>query len=243
MTGLSFARGELVFLIDCDLEEAPELLEYFYKEHSASCVDVVFGVQEKRKGDLFERISGGIFYMMFNWLSDVAIPKNVLTVRLMSKRYVASLLKHREREVFLAGLMHMAGFSQLPLAVNKEDKGQTSYTIWKKLSLMVNAITSFSNRPLVYIFHTGLLITLGAILYIAYTLVKKVVLGIDVPGWTTTILSIFVFSGVIILFQGVIGIYVAKIYIESKQRPYTIIRALYNCEETPEGRDEYISNH
>ena len=95
MTGLEYARGELIFLVDSDLEEEPELLETFHAEFTASGADVVFGVQGKRKGNYFERVSGAVFFKVFNLLSTHPIPTNHMTARLMTRRYVAALLRHR----------------------------------------------------------------------------------------------------------------------------------------------------
>jgi glycosyltransferase involved in cell wall biosynthesis len=104
MTGLAYARGALVFLIDCDLEEAPELLEPFHARLRESGADVVYGVQTARKGRWFERLAGHLFFRLFNLLSPYPLPVNVLTVRLMTRRYVESLLAHRERALLIAGL-------------------------------------------------------------------------------------------------------------------------------------------
>ena len=100
MTGLSHAKGEFVFLIDSDLEEEPELLGKFWEElHKEKELDVVFGVQESRKGGWFEKWSGEMFYKVFNYFSGVKIPKNFLTVRLMKQNYVKNLTSFQEKEI------------------------------------------------------------------------------------------------------------------------------------------------
>jgi len=91
MTGLGYARGEKVFLIDCDLEEEPELLATFHEKFTKDGCDVVYGVQKTRKGGAFERITGNLFYTVFNRLSGIRMPHNLVTARLMSGRYVKSL--------------------------------------------------------------------------------------------------------------------------------------------------------
>src|SRR5882672_4176942 len=96
MAGLAHARGALIFLMDSDLEEEPELLERLLAELKDSGADVAYGVQQKRKGQLFERISGAIFFKVFNLLSTHPLAPNLITARLMSKRYVSALLEHRE---------------------------------------------------------------------------------------------------------------------------------------------------
>jgi len=108
-------------------------------------------VQQRRKGGPFERISGGLFYKLFNLLSYHPVPANLASARLMSRRYVSSLVEHQDREVFLGGIMAITGFKQVPLVVKKYSKGSTTYTLGRKVSLLVNAITSFSSRPLVFV--------------------------------------------------------------------------------------------
>ena len=104
MTGLMHARGDLVFQIDVDLEEEPEMLEAFYQELIKTQADVVYGVQDKRKGGFFEKVFGGLFYRVFNFLSDVNMPPNLLMARLMTRGYVDALLLHKEYELDLGGL-------------------------------------------------------------------------------------------------------------------------------------------
>ena len=167
MTGLAHARGRLVFVLDSDLEEPPELLGRFHAEMGRSAADVVYGVQPSRKGGLLERLTGGLFYRLFNWAAAEAIPQNMLCARLMTQRYVSALLSHREREVFLQGLWMATGFTQVPVVTPKHSKGTTTYGFTQKIAILVNAVTSFSNRPLVFVFYAGCVIsfvaTVGAV--------------------------------------------------------------------------------
>ncbi len=235
MTGLAHARGKRVFLIDCDLEEEPEWLEEFFHILDREGCDVVFGIQEARKGGLIERLSGNAFYAVLNSLTGIDFPRNVVTARLMSRRYVDSLLQYREREVFLAGLWHITGYAQTPVTVKKHTTSPTTYSTSKKLSILVNAVTSFSNRPLRYIFYIGSLISVLSALYIFYLLTRKIVFDIPVDGWTSLIVSLWFLGGLNILFIGVVGIYVSKIFIETKDRPYATIRAVHRVSEPDDG--------
>jgi putative glycosyltransferase len=227
MTGLAHASGELVFLIDSDLEEDPDWLATFADTLQAEKCDVVFGVQKSRKGNRFERWTGHGFYWLFNLITGLALPANVIVARLMTRRYVEALLLHDEREVFLAGLWHITGFTQKARSVEKLDKGTSSYTIRRKLSLLVNSITSFSNKPLVSIFYTGFSISILSMIYIIYIIMQKYIFLSPLEGWTSVMASIWLIGGMIILFLGVIGIYIAKIYSETKRRPYTIVKQIY----------------
>ncbi|MFC1574176.1 glycosyltransferase family 2 protein [Candidatus Latescibacterota bacterium] len=228
MTGLSHASGDLVFLIDSDLEEEPELLESFHHEYiSDKSVDVVYGIQKTRKGAMFEKISGAFFYKFFNFFSVWKIPMNVSTVRLMSKSYVENLIKHEDSEVFLAGLWVMTGFKQKPLVFTKHNISDTTYSLRKKMAVVVNAITSFSVLPLLYVFYMGTVISAISTFYIIAMIYKKLVLNIPVPGYTSLIVSIFFLGGLTIFSIGIIGIYLSKIFMEVKRWPYTIIKTIH----------------
>jgi len=227
MTGLAHTQGDLVFLIDCDLEEEPELLSLFYQKYQSADLDVVYGVQEKRKGNFFEQLTGNIFYWLFNLLANYQVPANVVTARLMSQRYTKALVQHQEREIFLLGLWQITGFKQIGIKVNKSSKGTSTYDLRKKISLLVNAITSFSNQPLKIIFYLGFLISITAIIAAIFLMILRQFFTVYLSGWVSVIVSIWFFGGLNIFCMGIIGIYIAKIFTETKQRPYTIIREIY----------------
>jgi len=227
MTGLSNARGDLVFLIDTDLEEEPEWLLCFKEQLVREKCDVVYGVQECRRGSWFERISGEWFYRLLNFVSGMSLPQHVVTARLMTRRYVDALLLHEERELFIVGVWHLTGFDQQPQAIVKHGFSETSYTLQKKIALAVNAITSFSNAPLVWIFNIGAFIALASALFVAYLILSWLFFTKPPSGWTSVLASIWLVGGMVICFTGVVGIYLSKIFIEIKQRPYTIIREVY----------------
>lgn len=232
MTGLTYANGQHVFLIDTDLEEEPEWLIPFAEQLASEKCDVVFGVQAQRKGGFIERWSGQWFYRIFKGLTGMALPENVVTARLMTRRYVDALLRHEEREVFMAGLWHITGFIQNPQIIQKHSTSQTTYTLRKKISLLVNSVTSFSNVPLIGIFYIGLSISLIAILYIAYLAIHWMFLARPLSGWTSVMASIWLLGGMVISFIGVVGIYLSKIFSETKRRPYTIVRHVYAKQQT-----------
>jgi putative glycosyltransferase len=229
MTGLRYASGEEVFLIDSDLEEEPEYLNKFHTELNDRNCDVVFGVQAKRKGKLFEQMSGRFFWKIFNFLSNIKVPSDHTTARLMKRDYVDALLLHQEREVFISGLWELTGFDQQSLKVNKLNLSKSSYTFRKKLSLSVNAITSFSNLPLIAIFYVGLLISFFSFIYIINISINWAFYLTAPEGWKSVMASIWLLGGVIISFIGVIGIYLSKIFIETKKRPLTIVKKIYNA--------------
>ncbi len=227
MTGLAHARGELVFLTDCDLEEDPEWLLRFHEAMTRTRADVVYGVQSNRRDSLFRRAGAAVFYRLFNRLLAEPIPMNVVTARLMSRQYVQALLQHRDREICIAGLWVITGFTQVPMDIVKTARKGSTYTTRRRISVLINAVTSFSNRPLVYIFYIGIAVmalsTLMGIGLVWFSLSNH----IGVPGFASLMVSMWFLGGLTIFWLGIIGIYLAKVFIETKDRPYTIVRAVY----------------
>ena len=201
--------------------------QIFYNQLEFSQSDVVYGVQKSRKGSLLERLGGVCFYRLFKFLSGYEIPENLVTARLMSRRYVNSLVLHEEREVLIAGLWHVTGYKQEQQLITKRNTSKTSYTLGHKISFIINSITSFSNKPLVATFYLGIVIFIMSSIYILYTTFCWFFISLPVSGWTSLIASIGFLGGLNISFLGLIGIYLSKIYSETKKRPYTIVREKY----------------
>lgn len=234
MTGLAYAKGDLIFLIDSDLEEEPEWLLAFAQQMKQECCDVVYGVQGKRRGGVYERFSGITFYTLFRKLTGINQPNNIVTARLMMRRYVQALLDHKERELNIGGLWIITGFKQVSQLVCKHATSPTTYSFSDKFGHLVNAVTSFSSLPLVYTFYIGFIISLSALLFIAYLILRYFFISLPPSGYTSMIASVWFFSGLMIFFLGVQGIYLSKIFSEVKQRPYTIIRHVYRNESVLE---------
>ena len=227
MAGLAQARGDKVFLLDSDLEEEPEWLLSFMEQMATDGCDVVYGTQEVRKGGAFERWSGVWYYILYRALTGLKVPYNITTARLMSRRYVDALVSFEEREIDIGGLWFITGFDQRPQVVKKHSTSETSYTFGKKVAIVVNAITSFSNLPLVWIFYAGLVIFSIACVYAGYLVMHRIFDAQPIGGWTSVMVSIWLLGGLILSAIGVIGIYLAKVFSETKRRPNVIIREIY----------------
>lgn len=230
MTGLAHTKGQHVFLIDSDLEEEPEWVIDFSEQMAYDKCDVVFGVQEQRKGNFFERWSGKLFYRIFRMLTGLDLPDNIVVARLMTQRYVQALLQHGESEVFMAGLWVITGFEQKAQKIRKHSTSNTTYTLRKKISQLVNSITSFSSKPLVGIFFIGCIIFVISGFYTAYLVANWLFFDRPPSGYTSLMASVWLLGGMISAFVGVVGIYLSKIYSETKRRPYTIVRRIYQKE-------------
>ncbi len=227
MTGMDQTKGDYVFLIEVDLEEGPEWVVDFHKELKAhSDIDVVYGVQKTRKGGFLERLGGALFYKVFNFFAQIKMPENHVTARLMTRRYVNALLAHRDRALFLGGLYEQVGFRQVPYLVTKVSHSQTTYTLRRKLQLVINSMVSFSTAPLSLIFWCGLCVFLLSACIFTWVLYEWWVRSIS-PGWTSLIASIWAVGGILMLSLGVIGLYLKKVLEEVTERPYTVIKQIH----------------
>jgi putative glycosyltransferase len=226
--GLRHARGDLVFLIDCDLEVAPSTLASFFDRQRESGADLVYGYQEGRKGGWFERLSGGLFWKGFNLLSDIRIPENIVTERIMTRRFVDALLTMGDYNLFLGGMMSWTGFTQLGMPVPKSQRaGASTYTLLKRFQLMVNAVSSFSSKPLVWLFNIGLVITLASFSYAGYLVFRKLVFGDALLGFTSVMALNAMSLGILTTSVGLVGIYLGKVFNQVQNRPTYIIRNVY----------------
>lgn len=243
MTGLAHARGELVFLVDSDLEEEPELLGRFHQRFTQGDCDVVYGVQEQRRGGWLNRTAGELFFSLVALLSDQPIPRNVVTARLMSRDYVRALVRHRDREFLIGHLWQLAGFRQVAVMIEKLTRSPSSYPWRKRIEMAVKHVTTTSTKLLHIVLYTGIAIWSLSILAILYYVVRYFLSGIGVDGFTSLIVSIWFFGGLTTLILGVLGIYVANILSETKRRPYTVVRQLYRAQDTAAAASNVVRVH
>jgi putative glycosyltransferase len=227
--GLHVARGDRIFIIDCDLEVSPDILRSFHERMLATRADVVYGYQEKRSGSSASKTVGDLFWRIFNLMSPTAVPRNICTERLMSRRYVDALLTMGDRNLFLAGMYFWAGFEQVGVPIERRPRqGRTSYTFFRRVQLMVRAISAFSSVPLQASFWIGLVIAFISAVYGGWLVVHKLLNPDNVlSGFTTLSLLTSMSAGMIMMGLGVIGLYVSRIYNQTQNRPVFLIRSIY----------------
>lgn len=226
--GLCHARGDIVFLIDCDLEVRPAALSDFLARQCSTGADLVFGYQEQRKGAWFEQWSGSVFWRVLNALSDVRVPENMVTERLMTRRFVDALLRLGDHNLFLGGMMSWAGFVQIGLPIEKTQRqGSSTYTLARRLQLMVTAVSSFSSKPLTWLFNAGVLITAASFAYVLYLIFRKLMFDDALIGFTSLMGLMSLSLGIITTALGVVGIYLGKVFNQVQGRPNYIVRDLH----------------
>jgi len=225
--GLAHCTGERVLILDADLQDPPELLA----DMMALCdqgADVVYGQRRTRTGEsAFKRFSAFLFYRILNWMADQHIPEDTGDFRLITRRVLDVIKSMPENPRFLRGMVSWAGFRQVPLLYDRAPRfsGQTNYTTRKMLRFALDAVTSFSVRPLRLAFYAGAWLCGAAILLLGYSLYAYLE-DATIRGWTSLMAVMLIFVACQFLFLGLIGEYVGRIYTEVKRRPLFVVREI-----------------
>jgi glycosyltransferase involved in cell wall biosynthesis len=228
--GLNKCRGELVFIIDADLQDPPELLPKMIEIYNKEGCNVVYGVRKSRAREtFFKKLTSKLFYRVFNYLADVKFPSDAGDFRLLDKTVIDSYRKFREKNKFVRGIISWIGFKQVPVYYERDARqaGTTKYSYRKLTALAINAIFSFSKKPLKLAISVGFLsvfISLGLSVYVFLSKFLH-----PLPGWASTLLIIIFFGGIQLLTIGVLGEYIGSILDEVKNRPEYIIEEEINA--------------
>jgi len=222
--GLNNCDCDLAIIIDCDLEDDPNLIPEFLKNYEEG-YEIVVAKRSSRNDPIIKKFLSNLFYIIFNLLSDDKIPNNVSDYRLISKKVINALKLYNEKNRFMKGIFSLVGFTAKEIrferAIKRKDKPRQNFS--KLFNLTFNAFLNFSGAPIRLIFYLGLIIAALSLLFLIFVTIKKIFFGIDVPGFTTLLCLILFFGGINILFTGIIGMYVLRVYEESKNRPLYIV--------------------
>lgn len=219
--GLEWAvsRSDMAISIDADLQDDRSVMAAMV-EHYVDGADIVYGARAERKTDtFFKRTTAQGFYKVMLRMG-VDLVYNHADYRLMSRRALEALLSYPERNIFLRGMVKLAGFPSATVYYDRSARmaGESKYPLGKMINFAIDGITSFSVRPLRYIVKLGLIFVLIAIAAIIYS-VFALIFGHTIPGWTSILVSIWLVGGVLLLSMGIMGEYVGKIFTEVKRRP------------------------
>lgn len=224
--GIDFARGDAVVLIDCDLQDPPEVIPKMIAAWRSG-FDVVYGTRASRPGDSwFKTSSARVFHRVMSRLSEVPIPSDTGDFRLMDRSVVDVLRAMPERHRFLRGMVAWTGFRQTAIAYDRPERfaGQTKYPLVKMLRYAMDGLLSFSTKPLQMAIGLGLVTVLMSVMGIVYALVMRAFTSVWVEGWTALMIAVLFLGGVQLLSLGIIGEYVGRIYGEVQRRPLYVVR-------------------
>ena len=222
--GIDRSKGDAVVVIDADLQDPPELI----KEMTLiwlNGADVVYAVRNSRKGESkFKLLTAKFFYRILQKVADIEIPTDTGDFRLMDRKVVDVLCSMNERDRYIRGMVSWIGFVQKPIFYKRDIRfaGETKYPLKKMINFALDGLISFSTKPLQIATMFGIFIFILSILGILYSLFLRLTTENWVPGWTLMFIAVLFLGGIQLIFMGLIGEYVGRIYGESKKRPLYI---------------------
>ncbi len=238
--GMEASIGDATVIMDADLQDPPEVvLEMLASWRSGN--EIVYGVRTSRKGETwFKQKTAAAFYRLLVSLTDLKIPTDTGDFRLVDRRALDAFLALPERNRYVRGMMTWVGFKQAPVTFIRDERfaGETKYPFRKMVRLALNAMVSFSDRPLKIALNLGLAISLLSFLAGVWAVIAKLSGSYVVPGWTSLLVLVGFLGGVQLLVIGILGAYVGRIYDEVKGRPLYVVRRTYglNTQSQPAAR-------
>jgi dolichol-phosphate mannosyltransferase len=226
--GLDLSRGDVVLVIDADLQDPPELLGDMVDTMRREEADVVYGVRKSRAGETaFKRATAHGFYRLLANATDVDIPLDAGDFRLISRRALDVLLAMPEQARFIRGMVAWIGFRQVPILYNRDERfaGDSKYPLSKMLRFALDALTGFSSAPLKLASHAGLALSAGSVLIVLYILYAWIS-GHSIQGWTSLMLVVVVLGAVQMFVLALMGEYIGRLYNEAKRRPLYIVQEI-----------------
>ncbi|NBX69631.1 MAG: glycosyltransferase [Proteobacteria bacterium] len=224
--GFDYAEGDCVISIDCDLEHPPEYIPQMIKMWRAGADVVISRRTTNAKLPLFKRGSSKAFYFLLRFISDVPVESGSADFRLLDRKVVDACRRLTENELFWRGLIPWLGFKTEYLNYQQafRQHGESKYSFVKMLKLSVAGVTSFSVKPLYLSLYLGAFFASSSFLYLAYAVVIKLFTAKSVSGWASVIASVLLIGGVQLFVLGVMGVYLGKMFAQSKGRPHYIVR-------------------
>lgn len=222
--GINIAKGQAVVMMDSDLQDQPEEIPKLYAKFLEG-YDVVYGVRRQKKHGLIKQCLSLMFNKVMAVFSDTQIKINSHIFRIMSRRVVDVFNQFGERDRYIIGLISFAGFKETGVDVEHGVRaaGQTKYSFRKMMRLGMNSITAFSMRPLQVASWVGFFLAFLGFIAIIYLFILKIFFGMGILGWPSTMVVIIFIGGIQMLFLGLIGEYIGRIFLEVKRRPLYVI--------------------
>jgi dolichol-phosphate mannosyltransferase len=224
--GLDFAGGDAVLMMDTDLQHPPELIPRMIEKWRSGC-DIVSAMRiDTENVSWIKNLTSRGFYSMINKLSRTQIPDGVADFTLLSKEFYGVLRGMRERHRFIRGMISWMGFNRgiVEYKARERAAGKTKYTFFRMMSMAFDAVLSFSSTPLLIATQIGIVVTIMGFLYLAWILLRALVLNDLVAGWPSLIAVTMILGGCQLLFIGLIGQYIARIFDETKGRPLYVVK-------------------
>lgn len=224
--GMDYSTGNAVIIMDSDLQDPPEIIVKLIEKWKEG-YDVVYAIREARKGEtLFKKLTASFFYKLIKKITNVNIHADVGDFRLIDKKVIDTLRTIRERHRFIRGLISWVGFKQTGITYIRNERfaGETKYPFRKMLKFAIDGITSFSFLPLQFAMYMGMLISFLSFVCGVYILCLRIITREFIPGIAGILVSVLFLGGIQLLFLGLIGEYIGRMYDEIKQRPLYVVK-------------------
>lgn len=238
--GINYTTGAAVVPIDADLQDPPELIGILVEKWREG-YDVVYATRRSRQGETWlKKFTANAFYQTIDSMSPVYIPPNTGDFRLLDRRVVEALKQMPERNRFMKGMFAWVGFRQIAIPFDRDPRlmGQTTWNYWKLWNFALDGITSFSTLPLKVWTYLGLLISVLALIYAGFLILRTLIFGIDLPGYASLMVTTLFFGGIQLITLGVIGEYLGRVYEEVKARPLYFVRDAYGFSDPNQPGEE-----
>ncbi len=233
--GIDYATGAAVIPIDADLQDPPELIGMLVEKWREG-YDVVYATRRSRQGETWlKKFTANAFYQTIDSMSPVYIPPNTGDFRLLDRRVVEALKQMPERNRFMKGMFAWVGYRQIAIPFDRDPRlmGQTTWNYWKLWNFALDGITSFSTLPLKVWTYLGLFISVLALIYAGFLILRTLIFGVDLAGYASLMVTTLFFGGIQLITLGVIGEYLGRVYEEVKARPLYFVRDAYGFESKP----------
>jgi len=232
--GLDYASGRAVVPIDADLQDPPELIPEMLQQWRQG-YQVVYAVRRSRRGESWlKRFTANGFYWVIDQLSQVRIPRNTGDFRLLDRQVVEAIKQLRERTRFMKGIFAWVGYRQVAIFYDRAPRfrGKSQWNYWRLWNLAIEGITSFSSWPLRVWSYLGLGISMLALLYGLFLIIRTLLFGSDVPGYASLAVMTLFLGGIQLISLGVIGEYLGRVFEEVKGRPLYLVNGTFGFESS-----------
>ncbi len=224
--GLDLASGDCIITMDGDMQHPPEMIPQLIEKWEEG-YDIVYTRRlEDKKLPAFKKITSKYFYKFINYISEIKIEEGTADFRLMDKKVSTVFFAFSENELFIRGLVNWVGFNKFAIDYKPAERfsGNSKYTVKKMMQFALKGITSFSIRPLYLSIFLGISLFLLSLLFYTLYVFYSIYYGHVISGWASVIFTIVLFGGLNLIVLGIIGVYVGKLFMQSKQRPNYLIR-------------------
>ena len=224
--GLDKSNGDAVVMMDGDLQHPPHVIPKLLEKWEEGYEIVYTQRRDDQKIGFVKKITARYFYKFMNYFSNLQIEENTADFRLLDRKVATIASNLQEQDLFWRGLIFWMGFKKAKITYQAKERkyGKTKYPFTKMLGFAINGITSFSTKPLRYAIFLGIFMSFLAALYALYALTLFIFTDRSIAGWTSTVLSITFIGGIQLIILGVIGEYLGKLFMQSKNRPHYIVK-------------------